>query len=464
MEEDFLNNELIERFENMLEENDKYYFDSEEFSEIIAYYLDVGDLPFAYKALQYALELHPNNLETKVKLLEYYIELEMLKEASVLVEELKEVAFNHFDFLICQARYWSIKNQKKLAINYYKKALEYDQEKDYVHNCLGGEYLDINEINQALFHFKRALELNLEDDFAFYSCIQCFDQIHKHQECIEFLNDYIDLMPYSEQAWFQLGLQYLSLKNYDEALRAFDYSSIVNPKSIAAFMQMAYCHEKLKQYQKAISVYEEALEFDDSASFTYLKMGQCYLKLSQNMLALKSFHQSIHEDPQLDKPWSEAAALYDSLGNYEEAIHYLNRAIELDSMNVGYHKRMAFLHIQQGKYEEAELNYEKIIQLEPAHLLNWLGYSELLIMLGEYKKGIEKLQIAVKRFERAELYYQLSCCYFLVNENDLGIKNLNIAKKLNGNLLEEMFAKYPVLKLKSSESSPKLVAKKNSKK
>ena len=59
MDEDFFNNDIIERFEQMLESKERLYFETDEFYEIIVYYLDVCDYPYAKKAILYALEIHP---------------------------------------------------------------------------------------------------------------------------------------------------------------------------------------------------------------------------------------------------------------------------------------------------------------------------------------------------------------------------------------------------------------------
>ena len=326
----------------MLDNRENFYFDTEDFYEIIAYYLDVGDLPYAKKALDYALDMHPTSSEIQIKKLEYLLSIEKLRAAAGLIQDLKEVGANDVDYLICVARFWSLKENPKKAIQFYEKALEQGDDREYIYNCMGNEYLNLNEISQALYCFKKALELDLDDDFAFFSCVQCFEDLHLNKECIEFLLQYIDLRPYSDIAWAQLGQQYVIMKDYEEAHRAFDYATIINPKSIMAYTQKAACLEKLEDYEKAIEVYEETLELDDSAAYTYLKIGSCYVKLGKPFKALKSFHQSIHEDPQLDQAWVATSDLYESIGNYDEALYYLNRALDLDNLNIDYWKRRAY--------------------------------------------------------------------------------------------------------------------------
>lgn len=462
MEEGFLNNELIERFEQMLEEKQNFYFDTEEFYEIIAYYLDVGDLPYAKKALDYAINMYPTSTEIQIKKLEYLLATEKLKAAAQLIQELKDVGESDVDYVICVARFWSLKDNPKKAIQYYEKALEFGDDMEYIYNCMGNEYLNLNEISQALYCFKKALELDLDDDFAFFSCVQCFEDLHLNKECIEFLLQYIELRPYSEIAWSQLGQQYMAMKNYEEAHRAFDFATLINPKSILAHTQKAACLEKLEDYEKAIEVYEETLDLDDSAAYTFLKIGSCYVKLGKPFKALKAFHQSLHEDPQLDQAWVATSDLYESIGNFEEALYYLNRAIDLDSLNIDYWKRRAYLHIQLVRFEEASLDYYRLVELEPKNFYNWLGLSETLITIGDYQKAIEAVYRGLNHFNRAELYYQLSNCYYLLGEEEMGLNAFNKASEMNASLQVEMFKKYPILENKYNHPSKKGLKKKGS--
>jgi len=311
-----------------------------------------------------------------------------------------------------------------------------------------------------LYCFRKALELDLDDDFAFFSCVQCFEDLHQNKECIEFLLQYIDLRPYSEIAWGQLGQQYMLMKDYEEAHRAFDYATLINPKSIMAYTQKAACLEKLEDYESAIKVYEETLELDDSAAYTYLKIGSCYVKLGKPFKALKAFHQSLHEDPQLDQAWVATSDLYDSIGNYEEALYYLNRALELEPAGIDYWKRRAYLHIQLVRFEESTLDYYRLVELEPNNFYNWLGLSETLITIGDYQKAVEAVFRGLKHFNRAELYYQLSNCYYLLGEEALGNSAFKKASEMNASLQGEMFQKYPILENRQILAGRKSVKKK----
>ena len=53
----------VNRFENMLKTNEIFFFDVQEFENIIHYYIDSGGINLAKKALKLANDQHPFNIE-----------------------------------------------------------------------------------------------------------------------------------------------------------------------------------------------------------------------------------------------------------------------------------------------------------------------------------------------------------------------------------------------------------------
>lgn len=66
--------------------------------------------------------------------------------------------------------------------------------------------------------------------------------------------------------------------------------------------------------------------------------------------------------------------------------------------------------------------------------------------MDEFDDVIEDALEALKYFNRAEIYYHLSNSYFYLGNENLGIKALHEALKLDRTLFEEYSNKYPLLK------------------
>ena len=103
MDEDFFNSELIEGFEQMLDNREYRYYDSEDLVEIIEFYLEVNDSEYAKRALDFAEKMHPENIDIKIKRIEYFLTIEDLKKAAKLIKDLKDLAANELDYLLVQA-------------------------------------------------------------------------------------------------------------------------------------------------------------------------------------------------------------------------------------------------------------------------------------------------------------------------------------------------------------------------
>jgi tetratricopeptide (TPR) repeat protein len=58
--------------------------------------------------------------------------------------------------------------------------------------------------------------------------MDCFEFLDQNQEAIVYLNEYINKNPYSEIAWHQLGRLHYGVKEYENAIRAFDYATLID--------------------------------------------------------------------------------------------------------------------------------------------------------------------------------------------------------------------------------------------
>ncbi|WP_435524507.1 hypothetical protein [Chryseobacterium indoltheticum] len=92
----------------MMENNDEFYFDTEELEDIIVYYLELGDFNYADMAVNFGLKLHPNSLEIKIKKLEVLLEWEDYNMAKELIDELKGSFYGEYRlFGLLAPRYYS---------------------------------------------------------------------------------------------------------------------------------------------------------------------------------------------------------------------------------------------------------------------------------------------------------------------------------------------------------------------
>ena len=215
-EEDY--NLSLSKFESMLKTNKVFFFDSEEFEEIILHYLDIGKANLAKKALKLGLEQHPKSTGLKLVQIEMFIYEDKLDIAEKMLNELFAIEPTNEEIFIQKANIYSKRDNHEKAVELLQEALKLTEDYSDVYNLIGMEYLFMDNLEKAKESFTKCLEEEIEDQTALYNVVYCYEFLDQNLEAIEFLNQYIDKNPYSEIAWHQQGRLYYGLKEYELSL------------------------------------------------------------------------------------------------------------------------------------------------------------------------------------------------------------------------------------------------------
>ena len=440
-EEDY--NLSLSKFESMLKTNKVLFFDSEEFEEIILHYLDMGKATLAKKALKLALEQHPKSTGLKLVQVEMLVYDDKLDAAEKLLNELYAIEPHNEEIYIQKASIYSKRDNHTKAVEYLTTALDFTDDYADVYNLIGMEYLFMDNLELAKENFIKCLEEDIDDQAALYNVVYCFEFLDQNQDAIMYLEKYIDKNPYSEIAWHQLGRLNFGLKQYEQALRAFDYATLIDDEFLGAFMEKAKSLEKLKKYEEAIEAYNRTIELEDPTSYAYLRIGKCHERLGNKALAIKFYNKTVHEDPLLDKGWIAITDFYVREQNFPKALFYLNKALNIDNQNRLYWKRFATINKQMNFFEEAEMGYRKAVEFGDNQLDTWLFWVDMLQFLGEFEAAVQTLLQSTEFFpESYEVEYRLAGLYFMLHEDKKAKFHVANAFRLNfanHTILEELF-------------------------
>jgi tetratricopeptide (TPR) repeat protein len=440
-EEDY--NLSLSKFESMLKTNKVLFFDSEEFEEIILHYLDMGKAALAKKALKLALEQHPKSTGLKLVQVEMLVYEDKLEQAEKLLNELYAIEPTNEEIYIQKANIYSKRDNHEKAVELLQTALKYTDDFADVYNLIGMEYLFMDNLELAKDNFMKCLEEDTEDQAALYNVVYCFEFLDQNEDAIAYLTKYIDKNPYSEIAWHQIGRLNYGLKRYEDALRAFEFATLIDDEFLGAFMEKAKALERLKKYEEAIESYTRTIELDDATPYALLRMGKCYEKIGNKVLALKYFNKTVHEDPLLDKGWIAITDFYVRQKKYQKALFYLNKALSIDNQNRLYWKRFATINKELNLFEEAEFGYRKAVEFGDYQLDTWLFWVDILQFLGEFESAIQTLLQASEHFpEEYEVEYRLAGLYFMIHDDKKAKFHLSNGLRLsfkNRTLLEEFF-------------------------
>jgi tetratricopeptide (TPR) repeat protein len=427
----------------MLKTNKVLFFDSEEFEEIILHYLDMGKATLAKKALKLGLEQHPKSTGLKLVQVEMLVYDDKLDQAEKLLNELFAIEPTNEEIFIQKANIYSKRDNHEKAVEFLQTALIYTEDYADVYNLIGMEYLFMDNLELAKENFIKCLEEDFEDQSALYNVVYCFEFLDQNLEAIEYLKTYIDRNPYSEIAWHQSGRLYYGVKDYENAVRAFEFATYIDEEFLGAFMEKGKALERLKKYEEAIESYNRTIELDDPTSYALLRIGKCYEKLGNKVEALKYFNKTVHEDPLLDKGWIAITDFYVRQKNYQKALFYVNKALAIDDQNRLYWKRFATINKAINLFEEAEFGYRKAVEFGDYQLDTWLFWVDMMQNMGEINNAILTLIQAAEYFpEECEIEYRLAGLHLSLHEEEKGNFHLSNGLRLNAKhntILEELF-------------------------
>lgn len=438
------NNHSVARFQSMLKTNDIFFFDSNEFEEIINHYLSTGIFPLAKKAMKMGLSQHPSSVDLKQLKIEILTMEDKLEEAIELLDEIHLIEPYNEEIFLQKATLLSKQGYHPEAISLLKDALPSAYEKGEILSHIAMEYLEMQDYEEACDFFMQAVDTDEDTEEMLFYVIYCFSLLGKKSHAIDYLTTLLDKRPYAEEAWYYLGKEYIELKEYDKAITSLDYAIFSDDTFIGAYFEKGKALEATNRYQEALETYLITTELDDPTDFAYLRIGKCHEKLGRDSLALKYYLKAHDNDPLGDKAIIAISDYYERKGNYLRALQYINKAINMDDHNMRYWKRYARLNQALNFLEEAERGYHMALETGNYELETWINRGDLLINIGNFEGALTNFENAAEfHHGNAELEYRVAGIYYTLYDSDKGNYHLDNALKLDASKAEILKQKFP---------------------
>lgn len=399
----------IAKFESMLKTDDVYFFDAEDFEDIIHHYLNNGKVALAKKAIKIGLQQHPDSIELKLLSVEVLVFENNLDLAEELLDKLQLLDSNNEEIYIQRANIYSKKDNHEAAIDLLNEALHLSENGFDIHSLLGMEHLFMDDFKLAKENFMKCVAFDQHDYSSLYNVIYCFEFLEDFDGAIYYLNDYLDQNPYSEVAWHQLGKQYFEKRLYPEALTAYDFAIISDDTFMGAYFEKGKVLEKLGRYADAIENYETTIKIEDPTSHAYLRIGKCHEKLENYDMAKFYYYQTVHEDPLLDKGWLAITNFYFKQKDHEKALYYVNKALNIDGENPSYWKKCAKINTALKNYDQADYAYKQAVELGNYELDTWLKWADATHWNKDFDSAVQIL-VQGRQFypENVSLQYKMA--------------------------------------------------------
>ncbi|NQX80593.1 MAG: hypothetical protein HRT66_01175 [Flavobacteriaceae bacterium] len=413
----------------MLKSNNLYFFDVDDFEEIIQYYLDYGNIIHAYKAVKIGLNQHPNSLEILLLKVDLLLLENKTSQACEILNYLDLTYPEDEDVNIQKGFIYSNTRLHRQAISCFEIAIKNTDQQEYIYHLIGLELLYLEDFQEAIISFKKSISIYSEDTSSMNNIVYCYNMIGETKNCILFLKYYIDENPYCEISWQQIGVQYNKINKYNKALESFDNSILIDEEFIGAYLERAKTLEKLKLYDIAIEDYQHTISLEDATAFAYYRIGRCYYFLENIELSIEYLEKSVYEDPMFEKSLYMLSEILYEKEYFEKSLENIESCIASDSSNKKYWGLYLAIGIKLNNEAQVKIIYSNILNSGVLELKNCIDYFDFLYKKGYYIDAIEVLKTYENK--HAEIEYRLYVAYLKLKE--LEISDIH---KVNASVLD----------------------------
>ena len=196
-----------------------------------------------------------------------------------------------------------VQRQYTLAINAYKRALEFDPDCAAVYHSLGFAYYKEGEFDLAQKALQKAIELNPQNANYHYVLGQLLEDWTElegtWEKASKEFTRAIELDPSYIEAWYNRGLLYEKLGDLEKACE--DFKQVVSraPAFHAAHHNLGVLYMKRQQWKDAERIFEEILEVEPREPDAHYHLAEIYLNLYGDVdRAIHCLQYAIERDPE----------------------------------------------------------------------------------------------------------------------------------------------------------------------
>jgi len=327
-EEEFA--DLIPRCESAFEDGtlESMRFSEEEFEYLINNFIDEMDDDIVYLLTKMGYNQHPYSTELTIRYADVLIVNRETEKALEILNKQMSLDSGNSDILFLLARVYIKKGDDEEALSYIDRSLTLAQDEGLdMLLTAAQDYIDINNFENAINLLKRAEVISpsngeLINDLAF-----CYERSDKLQESLQYYEKYLDIDPFNDNVWFNVGTIHAREQNIPKATDAFDYAIALNPDNSSVLYNKAILLVNTGKYDDAIETFSNFLRLEPNNLFALTGIADAYLAKDRIDDALKYFSMVLVFDPANIDANSGLAYIHMLKHNQNEALVHLRKVI-----------------------------------------------------------------------------------------------------------------------------------------
>lgn len=245
----------------------------------------------------------------------------------------------------------------------------------------------------------------------------------------------------TEMLYYNMGLAYAQLKKYQDSLYFFNIASSINPANSDTYMNMGVSYINLGNYNQAIEAIKESIRLKSKQlPNAYFNLGTAYLRMNKHTEAIENFKKALEIDPAHALSYEGIGIAFMEIRKYNDSLHYLREAFRLNRSPFILHN-IGLVQMSLNEYEQAINSFKEASNMQPNIAEIYLNMGVAYGKLGDHNKAIEAFEKAIQiREDYEDAYYNLSLSYISLNNYSSALNTIRKLQKLNKGLAEELFS------------------------
>ena len=421
--------ETIATYESMLRNQEEYFFDSEVFLNIIAYYFEGKKDPVkALQAVDIANGQHNYDATFLLQKSQIYASINQLEKSQETLEEASHLEPNSEVIFMIRGNLARIRGDYDQAEKYYSLALENDADASVVYESIALLYLERKQNEEGIKYLKQSLDVDVDNLHAIDTLCACCIEAGNPEEALPYYTQYLDNNPYNELGWINYGVTLDALGRLDEAIDAFDYAIAIDETFVPSYYSKASTLLQQGKYDEAIENLLGTFIYASPNAEVYCMLGEGYENIEEFELARDFYKKASKLDPENPDAWYGIGTTLDAEQRYHESLHFFKKAIKLDDTDPSIWYALAQAYSELGQFEKAESAFRKTVELDPQDYEAWLDFSVIYVEKSDIESAISVMTEAILANDDVpELYYRMAAYRFVDARFDIALEHLESA-------------------------------------
>jgi tetratricopeptide (TPR) repeat protein len=327
-------------------------------------------------------------------------------------------------------RYARSTDNRKLQIEYLKRAIAMNDKDANVVKMLAGVYARAGLPEDAIVQYRRALEIAPNDLNALMELSKCYMTTKDYQQVVETGRQILRFSPRDAATFMDIALAYSGLGQWEKAIANYKESLQLNPDNPLGRFKLGEAYEKTDRLAAAIEQYKVVLAKAPTAHHAMAALAGAALRTGNYDEAIKWYTQAVGKQPRNAAMWANLGLAYGGKGLWKEEVENYRKSLTLAPNDPVVHFNLATAYEKGKKEPEAAAEYQKVLILKPDDLDTLQRLADMDLRAKRFAQAIRRYERMVKIApKRAAGYANLGFAYGELNKHQQAVENYEKAIK-----------------------------------